>query len=127
VRRLATIVAILALVMASDPALAESLVTTPQQCYCNMPLCPMHHPASSNSKTQTTNCGTDGRPYSNHCSMSACYSMQFHVISWTALMLVAPLAIPAGELMQPAPVLASLVFTSAFRAPASPPPRPAFA
>jgi hypothetical protein len=121
------VVAILALLMASDPTLAEVLFAPPQACDCNMLFCPMHHPASRNSGTQTTDCGANGQSCSDGCSMSACNGMQFHVMSWAPLVLVAPLTIHAGELMQPAPVLASPVFTSTFRVPASPPPRPAFA
>jgi hypothetical protein len=127
VRRLATIVAILALLMASDPALAAVLFAPSQPCNCTMLFCPMHHPASSNSRVQTINCGPEGQSCSNSCSMSACNHMQFHAMFGTPLVLVGHLVTYSRDLMQPAPVSPSSLFNSEFRTPALPPPRPAFA
>jgi hypothetical protein len=122
-RKLLAATALLALVTASMPALAESLSASDSPACCNTSYCPVHHRQGRDIQKDRSNCDTAGKPALPDCSMRACDPAPNQAVGTAPFVLIAPAAIFYEATAQAAPLTLSLFFPFALSIPSTPPPR----
>jgi hypothetical protein len=122
-RKLLAILALLALLVASVPALAESLSAPDLPACCNTAYCPLHHRQGVTFQQGTSDCGAHGQSAGNDCSMRACDVAPKPAVGTALFVLVAPIAIVYRISAEPAPILVSRFFPAPLNLPSTPPPR----
>jgi hypothetical protein len=122
-RKLVAGTALLALLAASTPALADSLsLANPAAC-CNTVYCPLHHNQARSVKREQSNCDLAGNPAEKSSSMRACDDSPHQVTGTSPFTLAAPVAIFQEPAVQPAPIFMAAFFPSVCSNPTTPPPR----
>lgn len=122
-RKLLTVVALSALLVASVPALAELLSASDLPACCNTVYCPMHHRQAGNPQGDKSNCDAKGNPMGNDCSMRACDTAPNPVVGTTTFVLVAPFAVRYPPSAEPLQIQAARFFPFIVSIPLTPPPR----
>jgi hypothetical protein len=122
-RKLLAVAALLALLTASTPALAESLSTVDALACCNTAYCPVHHRQGRDLQKDKSNCDAQGNPMRSNCSMRACDSTPNQAVGTAPFVLAAPVAIFFDETVQAAPLSLSRFFPFVVSLPTTPPPR----
>jgi hypothetical protein len=122
-RKLLAVAALLALLTASTPVLAESLSASDSPACCNTAYCPVHHRQSRDMQQDKSNCDTAGHPASSHCSMRACDAMPNQVVGTALFTLAAPITISYEATVQAAPLSLSGFVPFVVGLPSTPPPR----
>jgi hypothetical protein len=122
-RRLVAVAAIFALLVATTPALAESLSASNLPTCCNTAYCPVHHRQGRDLQKDKTNCDTAGHPARTDCSMRACDATPNQAVGTALFTLAAPITISHEATVQAAPLSASGFFPLVISLPATPPPR----
>jgi hypothetical protein len=122
-RKLAAIMALLALLLPGFSALAETLSAADLPACCNTAYCPVHHRQVRNLQKDKSNCGATGTPGQNSCSMRACDAAPNSVVGTAAFVLVTPIALRGPAIAEAAPALASQFFPYVATLPLIPPPR----
>jgi hypothetical protein len=122
-RKLLAVVALLALVTASTPALAESLSASDALACCNTAYCPVHHRQVRDLQKDKSNCDAQGNPMRSNCSMRACDSAPNQAVGAAPFVLTAPVAIFFDATVQAAPLSLSRFFPFVVSLPSTPPPR----
>lgn len=114
------IAAMLALLTASTPALAEALTASNVPACCNTAMCPLHHHQSNNPQ-DPSNCA--GKSQGAGSSMRACDPSPDQALGIAPYMLVAPITISREVAKQSAAISLSLFFPIVVSLPSTPPPR----
>ena len=122
-RKLAAIVALLAMLLPGVSALAETLSAAELPACCNTAYCPVHHRQERNLQKDKRNCDAEGIPGQNDCSMRACDAAPNLVVGTTPFVLVTPVALRGPAVAEAAPALASQFFPYVATIPLTPPPR----
>jgi hypothetical protein len=122
-RKLLAVAALLALLAASTPALAESLSAADSPACCNTAYCPVHHRQSRDMQKDKTNCDTAGHPTRTDCSMRACDASPNQAVGTALFTLAAPVTISYQATVQAAPLSMSSFVPFVVSLPATPPPR----
>jgi len=115
--------AMLGLLLAGTPALAESLSASGLPACCNSVYCPLHHHQAGQSQNAGANCNAQGTSKSNDCSMRACDATPSPALEIAPFALVAPPAINYQAGMERVPVPASRFISYTVSIPSTPPPR----
>ena len=123
VRKLAALVALVALLLPGVSALAGNLAAADLPSCCNTSYCPVHHQQSRDLQKDKSNCDTNGMPGRNDCSMRACDAPPNLAMGSSVFVLVTPVA-----LRRPAVVKATIISVTQFSpfvsaTPITPPPR----
>jgi hypothetical protein len=114
------IAAILALLTASTPALAEALAASNLPVCCNTAMCPLHHRQSGNPQ-DPNDCG--GKSQGAGSSMRACDSNPDQALEIAPFILVTPVTVFRELTKQHAAISMSLFFPVVVSLPSTPPPR----
>jgi hypothetical protein len=122
-RKLAAVVALLALLLPGVSALAETLSAADLPACCNTAYCPVHHHQGRNLQKDKNNCDAMGIPGQNDCSMRACDAAPNSVVGTAAFVLVTPVALRGPIAAEAAPALPSQFFPFVATIPLTPPPR----
>jgi hypothetical protein len=122
-RKFLAILALSTLLLASLPALAESLSASELPACCNTVYCPLHHRQGGNLQQDKGNCDAQGHSAGNGYSMRACDTPPNPVAGTALFVLVAPVAIAYRAIAEPAPIHVSLSFPIHLNLPSTPPPR----
>src|SRR6266567_1981211 len=91
-RKLLAIVALFTLLVASTPALAESLSSSDSPACCNTAYCPVHHSHGRDMQKDKSDCDARGKAAAD-CSMRACDATPNQAAGTVAFILTAPFAI----------------------------------
>src|ERR1700730_8699449 len=122
-RKLVAVAALLALLAASTPALAEALSASDLPACCNTTYCPVHHRQGRNMQKDKSNCGAHGKSAMADCSMRACDATPNQAVGTTPFMLAAPVTIFYEATAQAAPLSLSGFVPFVVSLPSTPPPR----
>jgi len=122
-RKFLAIVALFALLMASTPALADSLSVSGLPACCNSVYCPMHHRQVRDIQKDKHICDAMGNPARTGCSMQACDTTPNQAVGTAPFVLVAPVAIFYEATAQDAPLLPARFVPFTVNIPSTPPPR----
>jgi hypothetical protein len=122
-RKLLAVAAVFALLVASTPALAESLSASDAAACCNTSYCPVHHRQGRDIQKDKNNCDTAGHLARTNCSMRACDATPNQALGTAPFALAAPFAIFHEATAQPAPISSSGFFPFVVSLPSTPPPR----
>ena len=122
-RKSLAVLSLSALLLASVPALAESISPTNLPACCNSIYCPMRHHRSGTPQQDNSICGMLGHTAQNDCSMQACDMSLNPAVGIALYVLVAPAAISYRAITEPAPIQISEFFSSHLNLPSTPPPR----
>ena len=122
-RRLVAVAAIFALLVATTPALAESLSASNLPVCCNTAYCPVHHRQGRDVQKDKSNCDTAGHPARTDCSMRACDATPNQAVGTALFTLAAPITISHEATVQAAPLSVSGFFPFVVSLPTTPPPR----
>ena len=123
VRKLAAVAALLALLLPSVSALAETLSAADLPACCNTTYCPVHHRQGRNLQKDKSNCDTSGMPGQNDCSMRACDAAPNPIVGTAAFVLVTPIALRGPSIAEATPASAFQFFRFIDTIPQTPPPR----
>lgn len=122
-RKLLAVAALLALLAASTPALAESLSASDLPACCNAAYCPMHRRQVRDMQTDKSDCGAHGKAGSADCSMRACDPAPKLAVGTALFTLAAPITISYEATVQAAPLWLSSFVPFVASLPSTPPPR----
>jgi hypothetical protein len=122
-QKLLAVAALLALLTASTPALAESLSASDLPACCNTAYCPVHHRQFRDMQKDKSNCDAQSNPMRSDCSMRACDSTPNQAVGAAPFVLAAPAAIFFDATVQAAPLSLSSFFPFVVSIPSTPPPR----
>jgi hypothetical protein len=122
-RKFLAAAALLALLLAGVPTLADAFSPPDLPACCNSIYCPMHHRQASDSQKHKGNCAAMCNFNGNDCSMSACDMSPNPVAQLAPFVLASPMAIRNQAIEEPAPALAPGFVFSHLRGPSIPPPR----
>ncbi len=122
-RKLLAVAALLALLAASTPALAESLSASDALACCNTAYCPVHHRQGRDLQKDKSNCDAQGNPMRTDCSMRACDSTPNQAVGTAPFVLTAPAVLFFDATVQTAPLSSSRFFPFVVSRPSTPPPR----
>jgi hypothetical protein len=122
-RKLLAVAALLALLAASTPALAESLSASDSPACCNTTYCPVHHRQGRDIQKDKRNCDTAGHPARNDCSMRACDATPTQAVGTALFTLAAPITISYEATVQATPLSLSSFVPFVVSLPSTPPPR----
>lgn len=122
-RKLQAVAALIALLTASMPALAESLSASSLPACCNSVYCPMHHHQASEQQTDRSIFDSHGNSTGNDCSMRACDITSSPVVRTGPFVLVTPLAMRSPAGVWPAQIKAARFAPFVLNIPLTPPPR----
>jgi hypothetical protein len=122
-RKLLAVAALLALLAASTPALAESLSASGSPACCNTAYCPVHHRQSRDMQKDKSNCDTAGHPAHSDCSMRACDASPSQAVGTALFTLAAPITLSYESTVQAAPLSLSSFVPFVVSLPSTPPPR----
>ena len=115
--------ALVGLLLAGVPALAESFSASGSPVCCNTTYCPVHHRQNRDLQKDKSNCDAKSNSKEDDCSMRACDPAASPVVEIAPFVLVAPVAIGYQAGLEPAPVLLSRFFPINVNIPSTPPPR----
>jgi hypothetical protein len=123
IKKLSAALTLFALLIASVPALAESLAPADLPACCNTAYCPLHHRQTQDLKKDKSMCGSPGQMAGNDCSMRACDAPQNPAVGTSLFVLVAPVGLSYQAYVEPAPIQVSGYFPFHLNLPSTPPPR----
>jgi hypothetical protein len=122
-RKLQAIAALLALFIATVPALADSLSSPDLSACCTTSYCPVHHRKAQDLQRDKNKCDTQISSADNDCSMRACDTAPTPAVGTALFVLAAPMSISYRAIAEPAPILISEFFPFHLNSPSTPPPR----
>jgi hypothetical protein len=122
-RKLLAVVALLALLAASTPALAESLSASNSPACCNTAYCPVHHRQAREMRKDKSNCDAHGKTDATNCSMRACDPAPNQATGMAPFTLAAPVTIFYEATAQATPLSWSGFVPNVVSLPSTPPPR----
>jgi hypothetical protein len=117
------VAALMALLVASVPTLAESLSASNLPACCNTAYCPLHHRQMSDLQKDRKNCDSMGIPGNRDCSMRACDAASNAVMGTALFVFAAPLAVRYPASAEPVRIRTAQFFPSIVSNPLTPPPR----
>jgi hypothetical protein len=123
VRKLLSIAALMTLLAASTPMLAESLSGSELPACCNTSYCPVHHRQGRDMQKDKSNCGAHGKTAGADCSMRACDATPNQAVRNAPFTLAASVVIVYAATAQAAPLSSSRFFPLVVSLPFTPPPR----
>ena len=91
-RKFLAVAALMGLLVATVPALAESLSASSSPPCCNTIYCPVHHRQPHQLQKDKSVCDSQGNSAGNDCSMRACDTAPNPVVGTSPFVLMAPLA-----------------------------------
>jgi hypothetical protein len=115
--------ALLALLTASIPALADSLSAVDLPACCNTSYCPVHHRQTREMQTDKSLCDTHSKTGATNSSMRACDDTPHQAIGSAPFTLTAPVRIFYEATAQAAPSSQAGFFPFVISLPSTPPPR----
>jgi hypothetical protein len=92
-RKLLAVAALLALLAATTPALAESLSASDLPACCNTTYCSVHHRQGHDMHKDKGDCSADGKTGAADCSMRACDPAPNQAVGTGLFTLAAPVTI----------------------------------
>ena len=122
-RKLSAVAALLALLAATTPALAESLSASDLPACCNTAYCPLHHRQGREMQKDKSDCGTHGKTSAADCSMGACDPAPSQAVGTALFTPAAPIKISYEATVQAAPLSMSRFVPFVASLPSTPPPR----
>ena len=122
-RKLLAVAALLALLAASTPALAEAVSASDLPACCNTTYCPVHHRQGRNMQKDKSNCGAQGKMAGADCSMRACDTTPNRAVGTAPFTLAAPITIFYEATAQAVPLSFSCFLPFVVSLPSTPPPR----
>ncbi|MBZ5696911.1 MAG: hypothetical protein LAN18_00030 [Acidobacteriia bacterium] len=122
-RKFLAIVALFALLMASTPALADSLSVSELLACCHNAYCPMRHRQVRDIQKDEHICGMTDKPARDGCFVHSCDTTTNQAVGTAPFVLVAPFAIFYKATVQDAPLLPARFFPFTVNIPTTPPPR----
>ena len=123
-RKLLAVAALLALLSASTPALADSLSASDSPACCNTAYCPVHHRQNRDMQKDKSNCDTAaGHPARTDCSIRACDASPSQAVGTGLFTLAAPITISYQATVQAAPLSMPSFVPFVVSLPSTPPPR----
>ena len=123
IRKIFAILALSSLLLASLPALAESVSASGLPACCNTVFCPLHHRQTRDLERDKCICGTQGQGAGNDCSMRACDTPANPALGTALFVLAAPMAISYQTSAEPAPIRVAGFIPFHLNLPSTPPPR----
>ncbi len=121
-RKLQAVAALIALLTASVPALAESLSASSLPACCNSVYCPMHHRQGHQPQGDKSNCDSQSSSSGNEC-ICACDTTPNPIVGATPFVLMAPLAMRSPAGVWPAQIQGARFAPFVVSIPLTPPPR----
>jgi hypothetical protein len=122
-RRLLAVTALVALLAANTPALADSLSAANPAACCNTVYCPLHHSQGRNMQKDKANCDSHGKTGAADSLMRACDDTAHQVMGDAPFTLTAPVTIFYETMTEPAPLSLAAFFPFVISLPSTPPPR----
>jgi len=122
-RKIQAVVALVALLFASFPALAQSLAASNLPACCNTVYCPLHHRQVRDLQQDKSKCDSKANPAGNDYSMRACDTSPQPAVGTALYLLVSPPAIRYAVNSEPARFPMTQYFAFASSSPLTPPPR----
>jgi hypothetical protein len=122
-KKILAVAALLALLVASLPALADSFAASNLPACCNALYCPLHHRQARDLQQNNSKCDSQGKLAQNDCSMRACDAILQPAVGTAPYLLVAPPAIRYAANAEPARFPMTQYFAFAVSIPLTPPPR----
>jgi hypothetical protein len=122
-RKFLAVAALIALLAASVPALAESLSASNLPACCNGVYCPLHSRRGGSQPQDKSNCGGQGNPIRNDSSMRSCDTAPNSVMETAPFVLVALLAVRYPASAEHLQIHAARFFPFIVSIPLTPPPR----
>jgi hypothetical protein len=122
-RRLLAVTALVALLAANTPALADSLSAANPAACCNTVYCPLHHSQGRNIQKDKANCDSHGKTGAADSLMRACDDTAHQVMGDAPFTLTAPVTIFYETMTEPAPLSLAAFFPFVISLPSTPPPR----
>ena len=123
IRKLFAILALSSLLLASLPALAESLSASALPACCTADYCPLHHRQARDLDRDRNLCGAAGQQAGNDCSMRACDMPANPAVGTALFVLAAPVTVSHQIHAEPAPIQAWEFAPFHLNLPLTPPPR----
>jgi hypothetical protein len=123
-RKLATALALLALLLQGTTTLAGALYAARLPACCSAGYCPLHHHPRRNPQGDKKNCGEMSMPGQTDCSMQGCDATLIQIASTAPFVLASPPSIRTAVVVEKALVFPRLIAASSFTDPLTPPPRP---
>jgi len=123
IRKFAALVALLALLLPSISAFADTLSASNLPACCNTAYCPLHHRQMSDVQKDKNICGAMGAPGQQDCSMRACDAAPSPVVGNALFVLVTPVALRAPAIAEATISLALQHFPIVTTIPLTPPPQ----
>jgi hypothetical protein len=125
-RKIAAVVALLAMLLPGLSTLAETLSAADLPACCNTTYCPVHHRQPRDLQKDKSNCDSMGIPGQHECSMRGCDAPQAPAVGTPSFVLVAPVTLSVPTAAEAAPLAAALFSPYVFAVPLTPPPRTFF-
>lgn len=122
-RKLAAVVALLALILPGVSALAGSLSAADLPACCNTVYCPLHHRQMSDLQRDKANCDAMGGSGQMDCSMRACDAAPAPIVGTAVFILIVPVTLRGPVVAGTAPAPVSRFFPYVVTIPLTPPPR----
>ena len=122
-RKFLAVAALIALLAASTPALAESLSASDLPACCNTAYCPVHHRQGREMQKDKSDCAAHGKAGAADCSMRACDPAPNQAVGTALFTLAAPITISYEATVQAAPLSLSSFVPFVASLPSTPPPR----
>jgi hypothetical protein len=122
-RKLQAVAALIGLLVATVPLLAESLSASSLPACCNTVYCPVHHHQAHQLQADKSICDSQGSFAGNDCAMRACDTAPNPAVGTLPFVLTAPLAMRGPAIAEPARVQAPRFFPLVVSIPLTPPPR----
>ena len=123
IRKLAAILAVIALLLPGVSALAESISAADLPACCNSAYCPLHHRQMSGTQKGNALCGAMGAPGGHDCSMRSCGGSTNPVLGTVLFELVTPVSLRAPAPAEAASAAIFQNFQSVTSIPLTPPPQ----
>lgn len=123
IRKISAILALSSLLLASLPALAESLSASALPACCTAAYCPLHHRQARDLDRDKNLCGAAGQRTGEDCSMRACDMPANPAVGTALFVLAAPVTISYQTHAEPAPIQVSEFIPFHLNLPLTPPPR----
>jgi hypothetical protein len=122
-RKLVAVAALLALLLAGVPTLADAFSSPDLPPCCNSIYCPMRHHRAGGQQKQMSNCAAECNSKGNGCSMNVCDMSPTPILGIAPFVLAVPMAVHNHAIAEPAPAFVPGFVFFPLRVPSIPPPR----
>src|SRR3982074_1301077 len=122
-RKVLAVAALLTILVASIPALAETFSASDSPACCNTIYCPVHHRQVRGVQKDKSDCDAHGKPTGSACSIRACDATPTRAVGNAPFTLSAPYVVLYEVTAQAAPLSRHSFAPFVLSRPSTPPPR----